>query len=184
MPNQETLEVDGYLFAQIEDAQAAAQEKKKIEYLEKHLDFNNPDQVLKVYKKAIAERIFKTPVGMEYLKRLQRYLKSQQIEGEIPPVSLYVAFEPKLREQYEVLRPAVKRQEKKKGNGLRISVIINLILAATVIWMFVIALSSDNPNILNYERALTDKYSAWEEELSQREQNIREKERELFLEEE
>lgn len=181
MENQEVLEIDGYLFAQEEDARIALQEQKKIEYLEKHLDFDKPKQVLSVYKKAIAERIFKTPVGMEYLKRLQRYLQSQQMEEEIPPISLYVAFEPKLRKQYETARPVAKQPEKKKNSGLQISIILNLILAVVVIWMFVIALKSSNPNILNYERALTDKYSAWEEELSQREQTVREKERELRL---
>ncbi len=184
MENREEWEVDGYLFMQKEDAQTAMQEQKKVQYLEKHLDFNQPEQIRKVYQKAVEERIFKTPIGMEYLKRLQRYLKSQAGEGEIPPISLYVAFEPKLRESYEMKSPAVKKQEKKKGNALPISIVINLILGIIVIWMFVIALSSDNPNILNYERALTDKYSTWEEELTQREQMIREKERELFLEEE
>lgn len=183
MEKREEWEVDGYLFMQQEDAQTAVQEQKKIQYLEKHLDFNQPEQVRKVYQKAIEERIFKTPTGMEYLKRLQRYLKSQS-EEEIPPIPLYVTFEPKLRESYEVKRPAVRKQEQKKGNGLPISIVINLILGVIVIWMFVIALNSANPNILNYERALTDKYSAWEEELTQREQIIRDKERQLFLEEE
>lgn len=183
MEGQEILEVDGYLFSQKEDAQTALQEQKKIEYLEKRLNFDRPEQVFSVYRKAIEERIFKTPVGIEYLKRLKRYLEAQQMDEAIPPIPLYVAFEPKLREQYETLRPAVKKQEEKKKNGLRISVIINLILAALVIWMFVITLQSDNPNILNYERALTDKYSAWEEELSLREQAVREKEREFILEE-
>ena len=33
--------------------------------------------------------------------------------------------------------------------------------------MFAIALTSDEPNILNYERALVNKYSAWEQELTE-----------------
>lgn len=182
--NQEISEVDGYLFLQKEDAQIALQEQKKIEYLEKRLDFNKPEQVLKVYRKAVEERVFKTPVGLEYMKRLQRYLKSQLPNEEIPPIGLYVAFEPKLRPQGETVRRTVVKREQKKENGLAISIILNLILVAMVIAMFVITLKSDNPNILNYERAIQDKYSAWEEELSQREQTVREKEKELFLREE
>ena len=66
--------VDGYLFYSAEDAQLAAQEKKKGEYLDKYLDYHNGENVLKVYKKAIAEHIFKTPVGYDYLRKMQKFL--------------------------------------------------------------------------------------------------------------
>ena len=49
--------------------------------------------------------------------------------------------------------------------------------------MFVISFVSDQPNIINYERAITDKYASWEQELNQREQTIRDRERELKLNE-
>ena len=50
--------------------------------------------------------------------------------------------------------------------------------------MFMITLRSDNPNVLNYERALTDKYASWEQELTERERAVREKELELQVENE
>ena len=56
-------------------------------------------------------------------------------------------------------------------------------LALAIVAMFVISFVSDQPNILNYERAITDKYASWEQELNQREQTIRDKERELKLNE-
>lgn len=43
--------------------------------------------------------------------------------------------------------------------------------------MFAIAMKSDSPNILNYETAVVNKYALWEQELSEREQAVREKER-------
>ena len=46
--------------------------------------------------------------------------------------------------------------------------------------MFVITIKSDNPNILNYETALQNRYSAWEQELNDREKAIKEKELELI----
>ena len=58
---------------------------------------------------------------------------------------------------------------------------MNIALIAAVIAMFVITLKSDQPNILNYETALINRYSEWEEELSVRENALREKERELKL---
>lgn len=185
MENQEMLEVDGYLFTQ-KEAQLALQEKKRAEYLENHLDFNNPKQILNVYRRAIEEKIFTTPVGTEYLKRLQQYLNTKQVEGEIPPITVYAGLEPKQQESFEVSSNKAKKQNAKKRsvrNALLLSILLNLILAAMVIGMFVITIKSDNPNILNYERVLTDKYSAWEEELTQRERTVREKEHELFLQE-
>ena len=56
-------------------------------------------------------------------------------------------------------------------------VIASLVVA--LIAMLVIAVVSDNPNILNYERVLQDKYASWEKELDEREELIREKELEL-----
>ena len=56
------------------------------------------------------------------------------------------------------------------------SIILNLLLVAAVIAMFVITLKSDHPNILNYERTLQDRYASWEQELTEREAVLREKE--------
>ena len=82
-------------------------------------------------------------------------------------------------------RQEQKRQEEEAGrkNTLGISILLNFVLAAAVIAMFWIALSSDQPNILNYETAIRNRYASWEQELTQREQDIRKKELELFREE-
>ena len=39
---------------------------------------------------------------------------------------------------------------------------------------------SDNPNILNYKQVLTNQYASWEQNLTERENRIREKEQELL----
>lgn len=69
-----------------------------------------------------------------------------------------------------------------KKAGLCLSVIMNIVMIVAIIAMFVITLNSDQPNILNYERNLQNKYASWEQELTQREQTVREKERELHIE--
>ena len=69
--------VKGYCFGTAEDAETARQEEKKIEYLEQHMDLGKTENMLLVYKKAVESRIFVTPVGWEYLKRLQRELNSR-----------------------------------------------------------------------------------------------------------
>ena len=68
------VEAEGFLFLNGEDAALAGKERKQIEYLEKHLDYKNPEKVFSVYQKLVEERTFKTPVGMLYLKHLQSFL--------------------------------------------------------------------------------------------------------------
>ena len=62
-----------------------------------------------------------------------------------------------------------------------ISYFFFLLLAIAVLFMFYVALSSDKPNILNYEKALQNKYASWEQDLTQREHVVREKELELKI---
>ena len=62
-----------------------------------------------------------------------------------------------------------------------ISLIANIVLVIAVAAMFGIAMKSDNPNILNYETQLVNRYASWEQELTEREKVIREKEKELNI---
>ena len=180
--NKERI-VEGYLFLSEEDEELAKQEKKKIEYLEKHMDYSSTENVLRVYKKAIVERVFKTPVGHDYLKGMQNFLIRCGTfdENEIPPIALYSNYGMKMRQSYSPAREHVKASEKKKSHWPVISVIANIILALMVVAMLSIANQSDNLNIINYETNLVDKYATWEQELSAREKVIREKERELNI---
>ena len=98
-----------------------------------------------------------------------------------------VTFDGELREHTSPARsrvaPSKKRDRDKEKERFTLSVILNVMLALAIVAMFVISFVSDQPNILNYERAITDKYASWEQELNQREQTIRDKERELKLNE-
>lgn len=171
--------VRGYCFGTAEDAETARQEVKKIEYLEQHMDYGKTENILLVYRKAVESRIFQTPVGWEYLRSLQgRLLEAEDLEEPIPPVTLYTVFAHRVGDDIRV--PAPRLPEKKKSNfkgQFIVSVVVNLILAVSVGAMFAIALTSDQPNILNYERALVNKYASWEQELTERENRLREQER-------
>ena len=155
--------VEGYLFNSAEDVQLAAQEKKKAEYLDKYLDYHNAENVLKVYKKALAEHIFKTPVGYDYLRKMQKFLLGCEgiTEDDVPPIPLQHGYNVNAQRR---IRPRVQEkpaQEKKKISWPFLSLAANLILALAVIAMFVITLQSDNPNILNYERTLGKRNGSW-----------------------
>lgn len=176
--------VGGYCFGKAEDAEMARQEIKKIEYLEKHMDYGKTENILLVYRKAIESRIFQTPVGWEYLRSLQsKLLESGDLEEQIPPITLYTVFAHRAGDDIRISTPRLpeKKHNNYKGRFI-MSVLINLILAVSVGVMFAIALTSDQPNILNYERTLINKYAAWEQELSERENQIREQEKEMIEE--
>ncbi len=186
MENQQEKTVAGYLFTTEKDVRLAEAERKKIEYLEMRIDYAKPETILRVYEKSIQERIFKTPVGLQYLKQQQDFLLAQ--EGVDPdsvmPIPLYASFDGELRDKPNPARNRLRGKAaggEKQKSGFFASVVLNILLVLAVCAMFTIALNSENPNILNYERAVRDKYASWEQELTQREQTIREKERELRI---
>lgn len=175
--------VDGYLFRSAEDAALAEQEKKKIKYLRMHMNYHNAQNVLQIYEKLLQERVFMTPVGYAYLQELREYLLGRkEIEAEkVPPVHLQNYYSMNMRKSYNPAKQHVKASEKKKPQWPLFSLILNAILVLAVIAMFMITMKSENPNILNYEKNLLNRYAQWEQELSERESVIREKERELNI---
>lgn len=182
MQNKEELTVGGFIFHSKQDAELARQEEEKIEYINKRLNYNKPEHVLNVYRKALENRAFKTPVGYQYLYKLKEYLEAN-IDGpeKAPPIPLYTTFDHSFREDLSPARERIKGR--KKGSPIvaryRFSIVMNLLLTVMIIIMFVIAVNSSRPNILNYEHNLQNKYAAWEQELRQREEYVREKERAL-----
>lgn len=177
---KQTLTVGGYHFKTQEDAGLAKLEQQKIEYIEKRLNYDRPESVLAVYEKAIENRTFQTPVGIKYLEKLHQYLEENEaIDVQIQPIVLDTNFSRRVREQAAPARNRIKASVKKDKlkNKYRISVCINILLLLMVAAMFYITLKSDNPNVLNYEKAITNKYASWEQELREREKQIKELER-------
>lgn len=191
METEENLVVDGYHFLTKEDAHMAKSELDRIAILEKRMDINSISQVQAVYEKAIRERIFKTPVGYNFLRKLQMILLDSGLEQEqILKIPFYISFQTSVRERSNPTRSRIVSDEKKNvekpkkdNHGLFYSVLLNILLVLAVIGMYSIALKSDNPNILNYENALINKYSDWSQELTERENIVREKERQLKINE-
>ena len=177
--------VSGFAFYNDRDAKLAEEERQKIAYLDSRIDHTDLQSVYAIYKKAIEDRVFRTPVGLEYLRELQGELKAQEelLDEEVPPIPLFTNFGNEFRNSYSPARRRIQPTPEKTGNKMpfRLSVTMNIAMIIAIIAMFVIALNSDQPNILNYERNLQDKYATWEQELTEREQTVREKELELHI---
>ena len=186
---QSPIIVNGYAFFNEQDALLAESERKKVEYLHAHMELKDPDKIMTVYKKALDDRMFRTPIGVDFLREVQTFLIEQCDfpEGEVPAIPLYVEYDKELKER-EVINHR-KISEKKDGKDNKVpfifvSVVLNIALLAAVIAMFIITLNSDQPNILNYETAITNKYSYWDQELTEKEQELRAREAEIKLREE
>lgn len=179
------METGGFSFYTENDGRMAEAEQRKIEYLEERIDYTRPESILHVYDKAIQEQLFKTPVGLLYLKKLQDFLlKQPQIEPErVKAIPLYDTYAEIQRKTSEPNKPNLQRirQKERQKAQFQISVVLNVLLVLAIIAMFWISFGSDQPNIFNYERALQDKYASWEQELTAREKAVREKERELNI---
>lgn len=175
------LIVGDYMFSTLEEANVAKLELDKIEKLTEKLGDADDDMLYKVYNRSIEKNTFRTPVGLEFMKVLKKRLeKSRKIKDEVLPIPVSVNnLEIKEASEKEDDIKKVKNDAKKYSTFFRWSLFVNAILVIVVIALFVITSTSDNPNIINYENALIDKYSSWESELNEKDKTLRAKEREL-----
>lgn len=185
MENIEALTVDGFIFANKDDAEIAKNEIRKIEYIEAHTDMSNIALVNSIYNKAVAERVFQTPIGFEYLRDLQRILESAGTPvKESNPIPLFTTFKRiSLKHDTEKKRPVTKAEKREMSLKMkyRNAVLVAGILGILVVAMLIITLNGTTPNALNYKAAITNQYAEWEQDLATRERAVREKERELNI---
>lgn len=180
--------IDGFLFQTSEEAEQAEKEMEGIHYIKTKLDMENPKAVLQVYDNLIKQQLFETPVGYCFLHELKEYLVAAPtiLREDIKAIPIKQGVETRLPEEQRLKKKSDKKAEKeqrqhKKQEQKReknvnyksrctLFMTTTLILAISVITMMILAATSDNVNILNYENKLIDKYSAWEQELDEREQ--------------
>lgn len=179
-------QVKDFLFSNTQDVLMAQEELEKIEKLEPKIGQADIELLYKLYNKSIEKRTFQTPVGHEFLLKVKRILDTNpNTPGEVVPIPLYTTFDLTTRREQEAIQKHQQFMAKKKKDDakkLNISIWINVILAVLVIAMFFIASTGSNPNILNYENALINKYAEWEQELREREVKVLQYENEYGIE--
>ena len=150
--------VGGYSFTDENMAKQARTEAEGVQYVKARTDMSKPDQVFNVYHKLLQQRMFQTPVGYEYLKELQEYLKT--IPGirneDIRPIP--VADNLVVRDTRGISERWSRRLEKEQ-NKLRMSVVANFAFVVSILLMFLITATSGQTTILNYEKKIQDKYA-------------------------
>lgn len=194
MEEQKIYLVGGIAFTDMKQAKLAQIEQKRIEILDEKLNYNDIEAVANVYKKARDNRTFQTPVGITYMLRLYDWLIKNKYEGVD---KMYVIMDQAsekaevddlekglLSERDELWKSRLDAKNKKLNETamkLRTSVFVNIVLVVLVIVLFIISQTGNNPTILNYKTKIINQYSAWEQELQEREQAVEEKETQLGI---
>jgi hypothetical protein len=169
--------VAGYSFRDKRAYKEAKQEAETIDYIRKNTDLNDKNKALKLYQKLVERKTMKTIVGYEFLYELQKMiLKDGFIDSDkLPPIP--IGYERKNQgawnsslEQNQVQK--YKRMAEDYKIRHRNSRIINIFLLLIIIGMFIINIFGDRSVFKNYEEEIISKYSAWEEELKERERNL------------
>lgn len=197
---QETYEAGGFVFRTKKEAELAQREIEGTKYLRQKLDMENPNAVFSIYQNLIEQDLLETPVGYCFLKELRDYLlmipaisneevlaipiRYPQTEEEEKKQKKEQKKEEQRKErQREKEKAKNKKEQKKEGQNYKgrcqFFMVTSLILLISVVSMMLLAATSDNVNILNYENKLIDKYSSWEQELEEREQAVKEQEQAL-----
>lgn len=197
---QETYEAGGFVFRTKKEAELAQREIEGTKYLRQKLDMENPNAVFSIYQNLIEQDLFETPVGYCFLKELRDYLlmipaisneevlaipiRYPQTEEEEKKQKKEQKKEEQRKErQREKEKAKNKKEQKKEGKNYKgrcqFFMVTSLILLISVVSMLLLAATSDNVNILNYENKLIDQYSSWEQELEEREQAVKEQEQAL-----
>ena len=177
--------VNGFQFGSDKDRELAETEYSSIQYINGKIENRSAETILSVYQGAIERRMFRTPVGYAYLHDLQKKMVSMGMPKEkIPPIPLMQVFDNSATVEDKPRREVVANKRKKRNElreKNRILVIANIVLILLVIALFAISLKGSTPNMLNYRSAIINEYSSWEQELSLREGQIRETEKELGI---
>lgn len=206
-------QVQGYTFETKEQERLAAHEVETIQYIRSHTRMDDPDVVLALYNKLVLKEIFVTPVGFDFLRKLQEYLYTiPYIKREdVLPIPV---FQPQnnvsgtqkqsvqKKQKVQKTQPQKEKIQKEKQKQkvvdrhrretnrdyrklFHISTFFAVVFAIVIIGMFAITwLSKDSVTIFNYENKIVDKYESWEKQLDKREAELDKREEKLTEQEE
>ena len=183
------INVDGFLFEDEETAQIARKEEEGIRFIKQRTALDNPEVVLKLYKKLLEQELFVTPVGIRFLTELQNILLTSVYiaRDEISPIPVKALEDgqkaasgtpvEKSIQKSEEIGTKNKKVDSKAADAYRkkflVATFCAIILGVSVIGMFVInAISGNNVNIINYREQLLNEYSDWEAELKTEEERL------------
>lgn len=180
--------IDGYMFETSKDYENALKEKQAIEHMKLNSDLRNPQVSYKAYNQLVDKGTFKTVIGYEFLRELQKYAiengtvtkdKIRNITVRKQDVIKKVAPDNPSDEAKKAMEYKQKLELEKAGKTSY--KIIIAVLSAIIVLILIITYKTPYSIFTNYENKIIDKYEDWEKELSEREDNIKEQEKKLGI---
>lgn len=173
--------VGGFRFESYKDAQEALKEQQNIATLKSKIDFRQTNDMLELYQRLVEKKVFKTPIGYQFLGEFREYL-AEELKLEAPELPLvYVETRRGITRSQQEQLEFLQNENQKLEASKKKSVVAIVILAAIIIAMFVITALNPNVGYINTENKILNRYASWEEELTEREARIREREQELEI---
>ena len=182
--DKESLIVEGFVFPSYKEAQIAQKEQVNIEAIRKRLHGADGKTIYELYCKLMERDMFHTMVGYSFLYELRHQLMEQYgyREQELPDIVL-----PKHLEYDKVTQLNQGKMETRIQQLMIIKTRMTITIVALlfiIVGMFIIAAVNPNVGYVNTENKILNKYSAWEEDLKQREAIVKEKEEQLNIDSE
>jgi len=178
----EKYTVDGYLFEDEEGLKEAKNELEGVEYLKKRTNYSNPKNVLNIYNTVIQKKLFKTPIGYEFLKELQEYLyNSDKIDnGQIEAIPVYTPKSKRRKVKFNLpkIRRSIDKNSPYRTKYINM-IILNIIFIIFLILFIVISNNSKNLNIINYRARINAEYTEKEDNLAKWDEELKEREKQL-----
>ena len=173
--------VDGFVFSSVAEAQMASKEQKNIDIIKQRTPLSDPKAAYALYCKLIERNMFKTSVGLGFMYELRHYLIEDcgYTPEDIPNIQAVKAVNNDIFA--DIKRESLEEQIKVSKLSIKRMTIVIVALIVIIVGMFVVAVINPNVGYINTEHKVLNKYSAWEEDLTNREKIIKQKEKELNI---
>lgn len=175
--------IGSFIFESREAYDRAAEEAEFIKKIREKADISNPKTALKVYNKSVADKLFDTVIGYNFLYELRKHIIDSGLVSDNTLAEIPVKGVTKQQSDTMPERPAHEGRFQRLYEGQRLlNKKMKIALAALIILLvgFVVINFKLEYSIFTYftdykstmEEELIDKYEKWEEELISREKAL------------
>ena len=183
--------LDGYLFASRQDYEQAKREAESIAFIRSELDVTKEEELYKTYQKLAAKAEYHTPVGIGFLRELQRHLaRREETRKGLPlipvpasgsmPESDEAAGDLEQQMENRLTEGRIRKELEAAYRGrYRNLWIVSGFLLVLVLVLFVVTWKDKTIDVAAEREKILDEYAGWQEELDQKEAELQKRENAL-----
>lgn len=172
--------VGGFAFTDEYDYREAKKEEESVAYIKANTNLADLNKTIKLYNKLVERETFKTVIGISFLTELRSRILKEKIVDEANLACIRIEKSGKSKAYSTALSKGTENRNKELIQDLRLKLrssrIINTFFVLIITAMILIALFAKDNSYSSVEDKILDKYSAWAEELDEREKDLRQRE--------